>query len=658
MKYSKRYIAFTIVLALVFILKFHILGVDNAQVGRFRGGELDTQVWNPMVAKEVNGQTIHAVIDNQTYNNSKSKFYMDKNRNIMVPVSMLRDALNCSAHVYDKKRLLVEKHSQSVSMDVGQKKAYLNGDEVDISSALKEVRGQLVVSLEDLSNLLGYSCSFDIASNTITASDKDTSAIVPASYDLRERDRVSTIYNQGSYGTCWAFAATSALESSLRPEEKVNFSVDHMSMSNSFHANQYDGGEYTMGMAYLAAWQGPVYEKDDPYGDGMTDDSLKVVRHVQEMQVIDGKDYEGIKEAVFKYGGVESSLYSTIRSSQGSSVYYNQNTSAYCYIGTEKPNHDVVIIGWDDNYSRSNFNTPLEGDGAFICQNSWGDGFGENGIFYVSYYDTNIGTHNVAYTRVDDVHNYDHIYQSDLCGWVGKLGYDSDQIYGANVFEAKGSETLSAASFYATGANTQYEVYVVHDFENEKSFAQREQLEDKLNYYNIQLDTVVDTLPGGIAIYEVLDAGLNIVYASKGVSEISGRTQEEFLEGFEQDRASGMVDQDIEMVDSAVYRAIHNGEEINVTYRLRHLNGKIIWVNMQGRIIGEQNGRPLLLGVFRNLSESTQVYESLLDESLAGIFVSAKKDGKNIVYRTHFVFTGTLYRVPAQLTRAVVRTQP
>ena len=162
---------------------------------------------------------------------------------------------NC-AHVYDKKRLLVEKHSQSVSMDVGQKKAYLNGDEVDISSALKEVRGQLVVSLEDLSNLLGYSCSFDIASNTITASDKDTSAIVPASYDLRERDRVSTIYNQGSYGTCWAFAATSALESSLRPEEKVNFSVDHMSMSNSFHANQYDGGEYTMGMAYLAAWQG------------------------------------------------------------------------------------------------------------------------------------------------------------------------------------------------------------------------------------------------------------------------------------------------------------------------------------------------------------------------------------------------------------------
>ena len=473
MKYSKRYIAFTIVLALVFILKFQILGVDNAQVGRFRGGELDTQVWNPMVAKEVNGQTIHAVIDNQTYNNSKSKFYMDKNRNIMVPVSMLRDALNCSAHVYDKKRLLVEKHSQSVSMDVGQKKAYLNGDVVDISSALKEVRGQLVVSLEDLSNLLGYSCSFDIASNTITASDKDTSAIVPASYDLRERDRVSTIYNQGSYGTCWAFAATSALESSLRPEKKVNFSVDHMSMSNSFHANQYDGGEYTMGMAYLAAWEGPIYEADDPYGDNKTNPDLTAVKHVQEMQIIDGKDYEKIKESVFLYGGVQTSIYNGLRSSQSKSPYYNQRTNSYCYIGTEKPNHDVVIIGWDDSYSKENFNVDLEGDGAFICQNSWGDTFGEDGVFYISYYDTNIGTHNVVYTKIEEPGNYDHIYQSDLCGWVGQLGYNKDSAYGANVYTTSQEEELVAAGFYATGKDSQYELYVVRNFENADSLTQR-----------------------------------------------------------------------------------------------------------------------------------------------------------------------------------------
>lgn len=492
MKYSKRYIAFTVVILFVFLVKFHVLGVDNASVGRFRGGTLDSEVWNPLVAKDVNSSQVKAVIDNQEYTSDQAGFYMNKDRNIMVPVSMLRDALNCSAHVYDNDRLLVEKHNLSVSLSLDEKKAYVNGEEEKIKSGLTKVGGELYVSLDDLSNLLGYNCDFDITKNTVVAADTDTSALVPAYFDLREKGRVSQIRNQGTYGTCWAFAATSALESSLFPEEKYLFSVDNMSMSNSFNANQYDGGEYTMGMAYLAAWQGPVLEKDDPYGDGVSDDTLKAVKHVQEMQIIDGKDYEGIKEAVFKYGGVESSLYSTIRSSQDSSVYYNRENSAYCYIGTEKPNHDVVIIGWDDNYPSSNFNTQLEGDGAFICQNSWGSDFGEDGIFYVSYYDTNIGTHNVVYTRVDDTDNYDNIYQSDLCGWVGKMGYDSEQIYGANVFKAKGNEKLSAAAFYATGANTEYELYVVHDFKNEKSFANREKLASgvvkKAGYYTIDFD--------------------------------------------------------------------------------------------------------------------------------------------------------------------------
>ena len=449
-------------------------------------------MWNQLVAKDVNANLIKAVIDNQEYTNERSSFYMNSDRNIMLPVSMLRDSLNCSAHIYDNERLLVEKHTLSVAMMAGEKKAYVNGEEHDITSALTKRDGVWYVSLNDLSDLLGYNCSFDIADNTIVASDTDTTALVPNAYDLRDNKRVSEIRNQGSYGTCWAFAATSALESSLLPEEKALFSVDHMTMSNSFDANQYDGGEYTMGMAYLAAWQGPVYEADDPYGDGESDASLKAVKHVQEMQIIDGKDYEGIKEAVFKYGGGQTSLYSTIRSSQGDSQYYNKSANAYCYIGTEKPNHDVVIIGWDDNYPSSNFNTPLEGDGAFICQNSWGKDFGDNGIFYVSYYDTNIGTHNVVYTRVEDTDNYDHIYQSDLCGWVGKMGYDSEQIYGANVFTAKSAETLAATSFYATGANTEYEVYVVHDFVNEKSFDERTKVAEgvfkKGGYYTVDFD--------------------------------------------------------------------------------------------------------------------------------------------------------------------------
>jgi C1A family cysteine protease len=323
---------------------------------------------------------------------------------------------------------------------------------------------------------------------------------LPTSYDLRDKYRVSMIRDQGKYGTCWAFAAISAMESSLLPEQTAVFSVDHMSLENSFHVTQYDGGEYTMGMAYLAAWQGPVYEKDDPYGDGETNGDLKAVKHLQEMRIIASKDISAIKEAVFKYGGVQTSLYSSLRSATSSSKYYNANTSSYCYIGTEKPNHEVVIIGWDDNYSKENFSVSLEGDGAFICQNSWGSDFGDNGIFYVSYYDTNIGTHNVVYTNIEEVDNYDHIYQSDLCGWVGKMGYEKESMYGANVFTAKSNEDVVAAAFYATAPDTEYKLYVVKNFKGEESFADRVLVADgtveDAGYYTVDFDYQVEVNKG------------------------------------------------------------------------------------------------------------------------------------------------------------------
>lgn len=489
MKYSKRYVVFTLILIIIFVFDFYIFAKDNTTLGEFRGAEIESTVWSPLVAKDVNKNTIHMMIDNKEYTSDTLKFYMDDDRNIMVPVDMLREALNCSARIYQENELWVEKHSLMADYMLGTDNDFILYD------------GKFYVSMNSLSEMLDCTCTFDTNTNTLTVVDNSEGiSDVPPSYDLRTRLRVSEVRNQGTYGTCWAFAAISALESSLMPEENLLFSVDHMSMSNSFNVNQYDGGEYTMGMAYLAAWQGPVYEKDDPYGDGATDESLSSVKHVQEIRIIDGKDYQGIKEAVFKYGGVQTSLYSNISSSKGNSKYFNKDTNAYCYMGSEKPNHDVVIIGWDDNYPKDNFNVDLEGDGAFICQNSWGNEFGDDGFFYVSYYDTNIGTHNEVYTGVENTDNYDNIYQSDLCGWVGKMGYDKEDMYGANVFTATSDQNIKAASFYATASDTSYELYIVNNFKDEYSFADRKKVAEgtleNAGYYTIKFDEEVPVTEG------------------------------------------------------------------------------------------------------------------------------------------------------------------
>lgn len=284
---------------------------------------------------------------------------------------------------------------------------------------------------------------------------------LPTRYDGREHGRTAPAKDQGDLGTCWAFASLLALKTSLLPEQELDFSEDHMSHNPNFTLDQQDGGEYTMAMAYLLSWQGPVAEADDPYGDGISPDGLKAVRHVQEVQLIPEQEQDAIKRAVLKYGGVQSSLYTTLQNGSGESEYYNPETKAYCYPEDTVPNHDVVIVGWDDGFPKEAFRTEVPGNGAFLCENSWGTQFGEEGFFYVSYYDKNLGKINTAYTRVEAADNYDSIYQSDLCGWIGQVGYGEDTAWAMNVYTARGEEALEAVGFYAIERNSAYEVYIV-----------------------------------------------------------------------------------------------------------------------------------------------------------------------------------------------------
>lgn len=503
MRYSKRYIFFTIVLFVLILGKFNNSAREYVEVEQFRGARLEASDWNPLIAASVNDGVITLNIGSRSYSSSDTPLYMDEKLQLMVPVSILRDSMNCSAHIYDENELVIQKRDLSISFFVGEETCTVGEETVELTSPMAKDDENFYVGMHDLADLLGYNYEWDMPQNKAVGVDTMSDVgFLPYKYDLREQQRVSKVEDQGAFGTCWAFATLTALESTLLPEENFEFAEDHMTLCNSFGQGQDDGGDYTMSMAYLASWQGPVLEEDDPYGDGESDPTLTAVKHVQEMQVMESGDQQKIKEAVFKYGGVQTSIYTTLQDSDSTSVYYNRGTKAYCYQGSEKPNHDVVIIGWDDSYSKDNFSTPPEEDGAFICQNSWGSSFGEKGVFYISYYDSNIGIHNVVYTKVEDVDNFDRIYQSDLCGWVGQMGYDRESIYGANVFRAKEAEQIEAAGFYATGKDTSYDVYVVKNFKDTTSLASENRIKvaqgqlSNAGYYTIRFDKPVEVERG------------------------------------------------------------------------------------------------------------------------------------------------------------------
>jgi C1A family cysteine protease len=283
----------------------------------------------------------------------------------------------------------------------------------------------------------------------------------PSSFDLRTLGRVSPVKDQRPLGTCWAFAAYGSMESCLLPGELRDFSEDNVSLNSGFDAggDPYShGGNFGMVAAYLLRWAGPVEESADPYGDGSSPAGLAAAKHVQEVLYIPGgttgKDTANIKYALTSYGAVSTLFY-------WDEERYKDGTGGYFYNGRGDANHAVTIVGWDDAFPGAGFVSPAPGDGAWLVKNSWGDGWGQGGYFWVSYYDRYCGSAisvNAVFNGTEPASNYGDVYSYDPLGQTDVYGFTSTTVWGANVFTARRNDAIVAVGFYTHAAGTAYTI--------------------------------------------------------------------------------------------------------------------------------------------------------------------------------------------------------
>ena len=296
---------------------------------------------------------------------------------------------------------------------------------------------------------------------------------LPAAFDLRTVAGVTAVKDQGSCGSCWAFATFASLESFLKYKQgqhkTFDLSEQHLISNSGFDYGECEGGTYDMATAYLARWDGPVSTSDVPYPYATSalqtvqaTDSVKVRKHVQYAWYIPERnsytDNNQVKTAVKTYGAVGVSFYYA-------ATYYNSTNAAYYYNGASSSNHAVAIVGWDDDYSASNFLSSRQppGNGAFIVKNSWGTSWGEEGYFYLSYYDQSLSV-GVCYHNAERALNYKTIYSYDPLGWTTSVGYGSTTAWFANVFEASATaSSIKAVSFYSPVPKATYTIYVYSD---------------------------------------------------------------------------------------------------------------------------------------------------------------------------------------------------
>ncbi|WP_455717721.1 C1 family peptidase, partial [Anaerosporobacter sp.] len=224
---------------------------------------------------------------------------------------------------------------------------------------------------------------------------------VPESYSAVDLNYVSNVKNQGGYGTCWAFGAINTAESSMIKKYGFPVATDYseLHLAYNFYHTQVDplgntagdsttatgstyldrGGNSIFTVKNFANWVGAADESVANYSSASsyeTDMAKKTAEektalsfndlaHMQNAYIIKDTDESTIKQLIMDNGAGTISYYASDSSG------YNSTTGAYYQNGTTSQNHCVSVVGWDDNYAVSNFNSSKcpPGPGAWLIKN-------------------------------------------------------------------------------------------------------------------------------------------------------------------------------------------------------------------------------------------------------------------------------------------------
>ena len=322
-------------------------------------------------------------------------------------------------------------------------------------------------------------------------------------FDLRDVIPENIIVRkQGGADNCWTFASIGALETTIALKRKkqgsnvkvFDFSEAHMKYGSRYsmflygekndRGLSYDkskGGSFKQAINYLTNGFGPVDEKWLKYNPNEPNIDLNSIESITQaatvmdtvnLSVEDTTDENAINDAISKikvqiknYGGV----YFALNYHMGDQYTNTLNMARYCDVPLreyESPSHAVVLIGWDDNYSASNFKKNPGKNGAWIFKNSYGD---YSTVEYLSYYDKTSYTETYGFQDAEEGKNYDKQYQHQVLPAIVdfhvKKGPVISQLTVAEVYSrdaSKSNEKITRLSIEAARSGI-YEFFVNPD---------------------------------------------------------------------------------------------------------------------------------------------------------------------------------------------------
>lgn len=304
---------------------------------------------------------------------------------------------------------------------------------------------------------------------------------LPSTYDNRECGFVTPVRDQGSYGFCWSFGSTAAIESNMLKNKTTDKSADDLHISevsqgvmfmtqsldteSIFHYDylynekkgsqggwpEYVAKSFADGVGVHNSEHLPYSDFSKGYSDELRYYSLSRFKDYEDYSLSYGVNDVVLKEKIINNGG--AALYMTTSGFwQDHKTYYYDNG----VVVERGDNHVVEVIGWDDNIDKSLFNpddkeNQPKHNGAWICKNSWTALEHDNGFFYLSYDSLSLSFYTFETQNKDA---YDNIYQYSTTA----TNYVEGNL--ACIYQAKNNETLEQIGFMNFGkTNGKIEIY-------------------------------------------------------------------------------------------------------------------------------------------------------------------------------------------------------
>lgn len=305
--------------------------------------------------------------------------------------------------------------------------------------------------------------------------------LLPVAYSSADEGYTTPVRTQ-QYNTCWAYSSTASLESLFlkKNEQAFHLSTMHMNYWGTTRDNgkgwqrSYTAAGYPyIALGYMTSFgciDNELFDESKTVEDYHAADNLYPYQTVNSVIYLDANDRDTVKTAVYQYGGVIGNFHYN-----GS--YLNAGTNAYYFdtpgMATNQLNgHAIEIVGWDDSYSTDNFieeHIPSS-PGAWLCKNSWGNRWGDNGYYWISYedlylFESRFGP-SYAICSAAPLKANGKVQQNEIFGatyefdYIQQLRPNQNKMTYANVFDFSDSyHNIDKIVFESTSEGSKYTVY-------------------------------------------------------------------------------------------------------------------------------------------------------------------------------------------------------